>query len=47
MINTDLYTKSAMTPEQLQARLSQRAVCVPAKKNKFRKADRKSWKRGI
>lgn len=46
MINTDLYTKSAMTPEQLQQRLSQRATQVPAK-GKFTKAGRNSWKRGL
>lgn len=46
MINTDLYTKSAMSPEKLQQRLAQRATRVPAK-GKFRKADRNSWKRGM
>ena len=46
MINTALYTKSAMTPEQLQQRLQQRAYKVPAK-GKFRKAERKSWKQGL
>lgn len=44
MIRTDLYTKSAMTPGQLQARLAQRATRVPAK-GKFTKAGRKSWKK--
>lgn len=42
----DLYTKSAMTPEKLQQRLSQRATRVPAK-GKFTKATRNNWKKGI
>lgn len=47
MINVDLYTKSAMTPEMLQKRLAQRAVRVPAKKGKFSKSTRNNWKRSI
>lgn len=46
MIRIDLYTKSAMTPDQLQQRLAQRATKVPAK-GKFTKAARSNWKKEI
>lgn len=50
MINTALYTKSAMTRDQLQVRLQQRATTVngrkasrPGKADRARKGSQRDW----